>query len=285
MTRTRLIVNADDFGLTPGVSDGILEAHRDGVVTSTSVLTVAPAFSAYAATLRDSGLPAGLHLCLVGEDPPLLSRSEIPTLVDTFGRFPLDWRQVLRRSTLGSLDPADLRREFTAQLEALRQHGITPTHLDAHQNLHLWPPVLSVVFELAERHGVRTLRLPGTRRLGPVNAGVRSLAALARRRADRIGLRTPDHADGLDDAGHLGPEAIRRAVDRFCRVGGRCDLTVHPGVRDDPDRNRYRWGYTWPDELAALCDPNLRDWFRRRDVHLESYDSHTESSTSDDAPL
>lgn len=76
-------MNADDYGLTPGVCEGILRAHREGIVTSTSVLTPAPAFEAHVGALRDSGLAAGLHLAVVGEDPPLLSASEIPSLVAT----------------------------------------------------------------------------------------------------------------------------------------------------------------------------------------------------------
>ena len=88
-----LIVNADDFGLTPGVSAGILEAHRNGIVTSTSVLAVAPAFEETAPALRraahESGIGVGVHLAAVGEDPPLLPRSRVASLVDAeTARFP-----------------------------------------------------------------------------------------------------------------------------------------------------------------------------------------------------
>lgn len=120
-------MNADDYGLTPGVCEGILRAHREGIVTSTSVLTPAPAFEAHVGALRDSGLAAGLHLAVVGEDPPLLSASEIPSLVDRRGRFPLSWRQFMAAAARGAIDPADLDREFSAQHERLTGAGIRPS--------------------------------------------------------------------------------------------------------------------------------------------------------------
>ncbi|HEX7094516.1 MAG TPA: ChbG/HpnK family deacetylase, partial [Acidimicrobiales bacterium] len=88
MNRRLLIVNADDYGLTAAVSAGILRAHRNGIVTSTSVLALAPGFRQSAAWLLDEpSLGVGAHLALVGEDPPLLSAREIPTLVDRRGRL------------------------------------------------------------------------------------------------------------------------------------------------------------------------------------------------------
>ncbi|MDP9418579.1 MAG: ChbG/HpnK family deacetylase, partial [Actinomycetota bacterium] len=81
-SRRLLIVNADDYGLTAGVSRGILRAHREGIVTSTSVLAVAPGFATTVGWLGESPqLDVGAHLAAVGEDPPLLSAAEIPTLV------------------------------------------------------------------------------------------------------------------------------------------------------------------------------------------------------------
>ena len=271
MTR-RLVVNADDFGLTPGVCRGILRGFRDGVVTSTSVLTLAPGFADHAASLSASGLPAGLHLALVGEDPPLLSRREIPTLVVANGGFPPTWRDFLRRAMVGAIDPSDITQESEAQLALLRDAGIRPTHLDAHQNLHLWPTVGEEVCELARRHEIRVVRVPGGRRVGLVTTGVRLLARALRWRIRAAGLRAPDRAAGFDDAGHMDGDRIRRSIDHMARHGDCLDLTVHPGEDHDPMRDRYDWGYTWPDELGALCDPSLRTWISRRGLELSSFD-------------
>src|SRR6188768_2842717 len=104
MTR-HLVVNADDYGLTPGMSRAILAAHSNGVVTSTSVITLAPHFAASATWLEDHpDLGVGLHLAAVGEDPPLLSAREIPTLVDRAGNLAADWRVLLRRVATRRVD-------------------------------------------------------------------------------------------------------------------------------------------------------------------------------------
>ena len=144
-----LIVNADDYGMTSGISNGIIAAFERGVVTSTSALTVAAAFDRHAQQLVDSGIPTGAHLAAVGEDRPLLSAREIPTLVDRDGRFPLRWREFVQRAATGRVDPSDLTREFRAQLTRLRDLGVNETHLDSHQNIHLWPSVARDVVDLA----------------------------------------------------------------------------------------------------------------------------------------
>jgi chitin disaccharide deacetylase len=94
-----LIVNADDYGLTEGVSTAILRAHRDGIVTSTSVLAIAPAFDRTSGWLAEAPtLGIGAHLALVGEDPPVLTAREIPTLVDGRGRLAMSWRTFLPKA-------------------------------------------------------------------------------------------------------------------------------------------------------------------------------------------
>ncbi len=259
MTAGRLlVVNADDFGLTPGVSEGILRAGAEGVVTSTSVLAVAPAFAPYAAALRDSGLGVGCHVALVGEDPLLLGPSEVPTLVDASGRPAASWRSLLRRWSLGRVDPADVRRETVAQLEACRGAGLVVDHLDSHQHVHLLPQVGGVLVDVALEHGVGAVRRPSAR-AGLQGLGVRALSGRFARRAAGAGLRLPDGFAGLDDAGHLGTQGLVAAVDRLGRSGcTSAELGVHPGADPDPARARYAWGYDWSGELAAVLSEELR---------------------------
>ncbi|HET6952352.1 MAG TPA: ChbG/HpnK family deacetylase, partial [Acidimicrobiales bacterium] len=174
--RRLLIVNADDYGLTPAVSRAILRAHRDGIVTSTSVLALGPGFAGSAAALRDTeGIGVGVHLAAVGEDPPLLGPREVPTLVDRRGRLAPSWRVFLPRMAAGRIDPDDLRREFDAQVEAIRSAGLVPGHVDTHQHLHLWPPVGEVVLDVAGRAGIAAMRLIRSASRGPVGVSVRRL--------------------------------------------------------------------------------------------------------------
>lgn len=254
-----LIVNADDYGLTPGVCEGILRAHDEGVVTSTSALVVAPAFAAHSSRLADSGIGVGAHLCLVGEDPLLLGPREIPTLVDARGRPAASWRHLAARVAAGRVDLDDVRRELAAQLDALVAAGVRPTHVDSHQHVHHFPRLSGVVAALAAARGVPAARVVRSTRRGPVAVAVRLLARRFARTCEELGVVTPVASAGLDGAGHLDAAAWGATLDRLAASGAdTAEVGCHPGVADDPDRARYGWGYSWSDELAALCDPSAR---------------------------
>lgn len=259
MSERLLIVNADDFGLTPGVCEAILHSAHHGVVTSTSALVTGPAFAAHAAALRDSGLGVGAHLCVVGEDRPVLSAAEVPTLVGPDGRFPLTWKQFLARATRGRVDMDDLRRELFAQVEVMAAAGLRLTHVDSHQNLHLWPQVATVAFEIAASRGITAMRVTRSAGWSPTSAGVRALSALLERRGGRHGLAVPGGSTGLDEAGHMTEQRLLQAITRLGSAESRsAEIAVHPGTDDDPDRSRYAWGYEWSAEFAAVCSPNVR---------------------------
>jgi len=171
MTR-RLIVNADDFGLTRGVSAGILTAHRHGIVTSTTVLVTADVDRGALAAARDAGLGMGLHVNLTLGRPLTNARS----LVDASGRFVRDARRAAQRAAV-----KDVEREVGAQIDkflTLVRRG--PTHLDTHHHVGLHEPVTGVVLAAAKRLGVP----------------VRSQNGGARARARAAGLGTPDHFFG-----------------------------------------------------------------------------------------
>jgi predicted glycoside hydrolase/deacetylase ChbG (UPF0249 family) len=278
-----LIVNADDYGLTPGVSRAIVEGHQRGIVTSTSVIALGPAFDATRPWLDDApGLGTGAHLAAVGEDPPLLSAREIPTLVDARGRLPLSWRRFLPRAAAGRIDPEDLHREFGAQLQRLVDAGLTLDHVDTHQNLHLWPMVRRVVMELGSLHGVRAVRITRSRGRTPVGATVRRLARGLEHACHHAGWAYPAASTGLDEAGHLDEPAMIQSLFRLASTAApTAELATHPGVpaSADPDRRRYRWGYQWDDELAAVRSPTVRAAVTEMGFRLGSFRDLTPAVT------
>ena len=258
--RRLLVVNADDFGLTEGVSRSIIEAARDGIVTSTSILALTPAFDASMRMLGDApGLGLGVHFAAVGEDPPLLSASEIPTLVDRRGRLASSWRVLLPRVAAHRVDPDDLRREFEAQFEAITAHGVEIDHVDSHQNVHLWPSIGRVVLDIGDRHGVRAVRVTRSTARGVVGTTVRRLARRFETELGARGWYSPEASTGLDEAGSLDLGAMVGALDRLAATGARsAELATHPGPHDDPTRSRYEWDYAWGAELDALRSPVVR---------------------------
>ncbi|KQS73286.1 ChbG/HpnK family deacetylase [Modestobacter sp. Leaf380] len=268
-----LVVNADDLGLTDGVCRAVARAHRDGVVTSTSVLAVGQAFDRAASTVRDAGtLGLGAHLALVGEDRPLLSAREVPSLVDRDGRFPLSYRTVVARGLAGRIDAADVAREFRAQLDRVRSIGVPLTHLDTHQHTHLWPTVARVVVELAREAGIGTVRLPTSARRGPLGVGVRVLAGRLRRRLATAGLATTAGYAGLDEAGRLDVADLSAALARASAAGATSlEVNAHPGEPGDADLARFDWDYRWGQELAVLTDPATRAVVEAADWRLGTF--------------
>ena len=227
-----LIVNADDFGLTRGVSAGILAAHRHGIVTSTTVLVTADVDRSQLAQARDAGLGLGLHLNLTLGKPVTRARS----LVDGSGAFVRD----PRRAAAGA-DAREVRAEAEAQIERFEKLvGRPPTHIDTHHHVGLYAPVRDVVLDVA-----RALRVP-----------VRSQDGAARTRARSAGLRTTDHFFG-----ESGPDAYWSAARTLAHLRalppGVSEFMCHPGRFDD-DLGYSRYGRQREVEMTGLGTPAAR---------------------------
>jgi predicted glycoside hydrolase/deacetylase ChbG (UPF0249 family) len=249
MTPARtLIVNADDFGLTGGVSRGILDAHARGIVTSTTVLVNRPIDPALVEALSASGLGVGLHLNLTLGDPVTDPR-RVPSLVDADGRFVRDAREAAARA---SKDEA--RIELGYQIDAFRAlMGRFPTHLDSHHHVGCHEPILELVLDFA-----RALRVP-----------VRSQGAVVRAAARRLKLRTPDHF-----MGESGPEpywSAERVLEHLRALpGGTSEFMTHPGYFDE-DLAYSRYGRQREVEVAGLTDPRARELIAREGIRLAHF--------------
>ena len=144
----RLFVNADDFGLTEGVSQGILEAMAIGLVGGTTAMVCPEGAAARVSRLGTSMAGrVGLHLQLTG-GVPCLPPGEVATLVTAAGTFPR------RKTEVRSVDPDEVRREWQAQLDRFLAAGLSPSHLDSHHHIHKRPEVLPVFVELARGLGI-----------------------------------------------------------------------------------------------------------------------------------
>ena len=273
MAERLLIVNADDYGLTPAVSQGILRGVREGVITSTSVLVLGSGFSRSIGWLRDEeAVGVGVHLALVGEDPPLSAASEIPSLVDRRGHLPRSWRQLLPRVMAKRIDLADVERELAAQIATARDGGLVLDHLNSHQHVHMFPGLREVVIDLAHRFDVPAVRVTRTRGRGPVGRLMRRLSRTIERELTADGIAYPAAAAGLDEAGRFDEAAMLRALDRFAALEvPSMELSGHPGEAVDDERHRYRWGYHWGAELDAVLSPTVRQAIERHGFRLGTY--------------
>lgn len=275
-----LIVHADDFGLSSDIDAGILRAHREGIVTSASLVAGGESFSAAVAAARDTPtLDIGAHLTLVGERPVLDPRL-VPSLVGPDGRFHRHANGFIARFLTGRIVMGELRAELASQLERLLATGLPISHLDSHQHLHVLPGISRLTAELAREHGISFIRLPRERR--PPGRGsdagrlrrlqrvaLQGCSALARRHGPRQGRRHPDAFHGFLDGGRLDRTALLRVLDA---VGpGLSELMCHPGLGVAPLPHHVDWGYRWSAELDALTDPRVRERVDALSLQLVGY--------------
>jgi len=223
-----LVVNADDLGLTVGVNNGIFDAHDRGILTSASLMASAPATAdAIRRASKHSTLGIGVHLTLV-DSAPMLLPNRVPTLVQDDGRFHLSWRPFIVACLMGRVSMEDVERELTAQIEYITAHGITPTHLDAHKHVHLFPPVFEIAVRLAERFRIPVIRVPYEGSLADLPMFL--WAHNDRRLAASRGICTPQFV-GRAMTGVMTEETLSAALRRL--RPGRTELMVHPGYVDD----------------------------------------------------
>jgi predicted glycoside hydrolase/deacetylase ChbG (UPF0249 family) len=270
-----LVVNADDLGLTVGVNDGIFDAHASGILTSASLMATAPATANAIRRARShSTLGIGVHLTLV-DGTPMLPPDRIPTLVQGDGRFHLSWRPFIVACLLGRISMDDVERELRAQIEYVTAQGITPTHLDSHKHVHLFPPVFEVVVRLAHTFQIPVVRVPKERTLADL-----PLFDMARRAyylAESRGISTPWFV-GRAMTGVMTADALAKALRRL--PAGHTELMVHPGYVDDALRQLpTRLLASRETEVALLTSSATAQLVLDEDVHLVSHDLRVHMSS------
>ncbi len=270
----RLILNADDFALSPAVTAGIVEVHAAGSVTATSMLVRCAGWSDGVRQARATpSLPIGLHFNLLVGAPltPGTSITDRRT-----GRF-LPLTALVRRALTGAIDRSEVVAECEAQLAALREEGIAVTHIDSHRHTHALPRIRAAVASVASRHGlplrcpVESMRwFPGDLASQGHRAVIRWSWRLASRGAPAT--RSADHFVGIALQGGVR-FATRLASLLDALPDGTTEVMVHPGRVDDALRASD--GYTWQREreLTALLSAPLRDRLHRGDIVLSAFDA------------
>ena len=235
----KLIVNADDFGYSERITAGILRAHRDGIVTATTLMTNAPHTHSAATLARaDPSLDVGVHLVLTF-DRPLVDVERVQTLVDKDGRFfrPIE---LLSRD----VDREEALMEYRAQYRKARELlGRKPTHLDSHHWVHDHPALEWAIGALAHETGTA--------------ARIHSEEQRDRLRAR--GVRTPDHfAREFQYEAKVGVDSLLALLERLAAQTGVTELMCHPGEPDQDLVRRSGYARERETELATLTDPRVR---------------------------
>ena len=266
--RKQLVVNADDFGFTPDVNEGILEAHREGILTSTTLMANGAAFDdAVRLARRTPTLDVGCHLVLVSGSSPLTGKPYPPTVARLMA--------AMARREIRVYD------ELAAQVRRTVQAGIQPTHLDTHKHTHLAPPVLDAVARLAAEFGIRWVRRPFDFPLTTLQGAVPVVKRMTsgslgflrerfHRVLERHGCRTTDHFAGFQITGRLRTRELVELLGMLPE--GSTELMVHPGRCREPLRQAHtRLKESRERELEALVAPETRQALERHAIELANY--------------
>jgi hopanoid biosynthesis associated protein HpnK len=289
-----LIVNADDLGWTAGVNRGIAEAHRNGILTSASLLANGAAFREaveLAKSLPNLGI--GVHLNL-SDGAPLTGPQMLSKLIlNNRGEFDGGPERLLLKMATSSpamsaLARSDIEHEWNLQIRRVRDAGITPTHLDGHKHVHMLPGLFEVALRLAKRHGIGAIRISheasslraalstGEGRAAVVlkqgvqARGLKLLARDAREQAERAGVSTADSFCGIAQTGELTKQGVTRLLQSLPE--GTTELMCHPGYTDDALRKTAtRLQTSRERELEILTDPEIRNLVASQGIRLIDY--------------
>lgn len=281
----RLIVNADDFGLTSGVNRAIIEANARGIVTSSTLMANGQAFEDAVSRARGATkLSIGCHIVLI-DGEPVLEPNEIPSITEA-SRFRDGLKGFATRALTGQMKATEIVAEAKAQIRKIQAAGIPVSHVDSHKHTHLFPQILRPVLQAANECGVRAIRNPFGPRL-PLRSSelltkpnlwtryaqlriLQRFASKFRNAVDREGFVTPDGTLGIEVTGALDEKLFDVIATSI--PDGTWEFVCHPGYNDDALRAaNTRLRESREIELHILTLPTAREMLAQRGIELISY--------------
>ena len=280
----RLIINADDFGLTAGINRAILEGHRGGVVSSSTFMANGQAFDDAVIIARSAPrLSVGCHVVLTDGVPVL--GEQVPTLIEEGARprFRESFRKFVAAAVIGRIDVDQIEAEAAAQISKLQAAGIVVSHFDTHKHTHFLPQILRPLLRAAQARGIRAVRNP----FGPVRFSaivnrpklwkrygqLKVLSGLARKfreATEAAGLKSPDGTLGIVGTGVLDFQLFKSVVSDIPE--GTWEFVCHPGYNDaDLQQIQTRLRASRATELETLTSPAARELLTAHDIQLISY--------------
>jgi len=276
----RIVINADDFGLCDGVNKAVAQAHKQGLLTSATIMVNMPAADEavkIAKQLPDLGI--GVHLNLT-EGGPISKESSINCLLDGDGQFGYSAAKLALLSMAAHTIRNAMRTELAAQIQWVVDSAIKPTHLDSHKHIHSFPTIFPIVCELARRFKIPAVRFTLEpkqlcRMPWPLpSEGGRKRAKIIRAMA-KINRMQNSHflnTDALLGVAHTGRIDVNffKAVALYNPVQT-AEVMTHPGLSDGLDPNKTRLVQQRKVELDALCSEKAKQHFKDAGIQLVHY--------------
>jgi hopanoid biosynthesis associated protein HpnK len=285
----RLIINADDFGLSEGINRAIGEAHRRGILTSATLMANGYAFaSALEIAGQNPRLGVGIHLNLV-QGKSVSGSLRIPSLVDGSGTFKRGVSDLVQADLLGRISRDEIEREIRAQIEKVLRQGLVPTHLDGHKHFHLWPSFFATTLRVAREYKISAIRLASCpvlkswppfglkrdRRFQMLKQYALGLSLSLMSRVNRFpvfpsDMKRPDYLWGVSQTGFLDERSLPQILDRLSP--GVNELMCHPGYVDQTLREfSTRLLLQREIEMEMLISPIMREMIKSRQIEMIHY--------------
>lgn len=277
----QLIINADDFGLTPGVNRAIIEGHTGGIITSTTLMTNMPAFAeAVRLAQAHPTLGVGLHFNIT-QGRPVAPPKLVRSLTDRRGEFLGTSTKLAWRALAGQLRRAEVVIELRAQIEKAMTAGLRLTHVDSHKHAHALPAVLEAIAATIPAYGIGRVRLLREQTRFTASSlqllqqsvaafGLSQLCRIGEAQRRRLALPATTWFFGIAQTGHWSKRWLLELIANL--PAGASELMCHPGYEDEalkeiPTRLRGARQV----ELQLLTDPEIIHHVRAHDVQLINY--------------
>ena len=276
----RIIINADDFGLSERVNKAVAQAHSVGVLTSATIMTNMPAADEAVKIAKEMPtLGVGVHLNLT-EGPAVSKGTFVERLIDADGKFACSPFTLSLVSLAGHKIREVIRAELAAQIQWAIDRGLRPTHLDSHEHIHAFPSLFSIVYQLAGRFGIRAVRWPFepeelSRTPWPLTSEdgrIRAQKVRIMARINRVQNRDFLKNNVLFGIAHTGKIDVNffKAISLY-NSAATAEIMTHPRLADSPEPDESRLQHHRRIELEALCSDKTKRYFKDAKIKLVHY--------------
>jgi predicted glycoside hydrolase/deacetylase ChbG (UPF0249 family) len=272
----RLIVHADDFGLSKSVNLGIIKSFNEGILTSASIMVNGDGFEDSVDLLKlNPSLDLGLHLTLVGEKP-VLPLHYVRSLLNGEDKFHNNSIVFLKKYFGGSINLGQIEKECEAQIKKALDFNLHISHLDSHQHIHILPGIFNIVYGLTKKYNIKYIRLPGEKlKLYMIKeknkwrrmVSMKSLHFLSYFAGKHVREKI-DCFTGFFFDGNLNRKNFLTILNSL-PVDGTCEIMCHPGL--DKPKDLSNGSYHSELETDALVDPEVKELVAAKKISLISF--------------
>lgn len=273
----KLIVNADDLGLTEKINEGIVYAYKKGILKSSSIVANGAAFNNAINLLKENSfLDIGVHLTLV-EEKPLLPLAHVSSLISEDNKFHKNANIFIKNLMLRRINLDEVKKELDCQIQKILDYGIKISHLDSHQHLHVLPQIIKIATGFAEKYKIPFIRYPEEKLKFYMFSKVINLNRIVKMQVLNLFCRIvkkeivsrTDHFAGFFMGGNLTRQNLKILIENL-PAKGTCELMCHPGFQDSKTKYSH-WNYHPLDELKAITDPEISEIIKSKKIVLTSY--------------